>query len=142
MRSVNAHTVTLKSTRGFTLLEVLIAMVITVSASAIVLTHIRTLMDFNIRIRQHQHQVTTTLNSAALFSSMAFKQLQTNIKPEHVDLLEYNSAKIIARVKNFSPTNAHTPPVDQAYTAYQLYRILPESKYPLSLLQPGLAPPK
>ncbi|WP_031433496.1 prepilin-type N-terminal cleavage/methylation domain-containing protein [Methylomarinum vadi] len=130
-----------KST-GFTLLEVLIALVIMAAASGIVLTHLRTLLDFNYKIRQHQQEVTQLLNETAKFTAMAYGELRTDIKPDHVDLIPFSSSEPLSRVINFSPTGKTSlPPVDQAYTPYQLYQVLPQSRYSVFLLQPGLKQP-
>ena len=128
----------ISSASGFTLLEVLIALIITVSAAAIVLTHIRTLMDYNRRVLQHQHQVTSLLNSTASFATLDFSHLKTDIQADYVDLINYSRNKVMARILNFSPSKAALPPIDQAYTPYQVYKISPTTRYSLILLQPGL----
>ena len=127
--------------KGFTLLEVLVALVISAAATSLVLSHLRTLIDLDRRIRQHQHLVSGLLNDTAKFSALDFASLRTDIHKDYLDLLIIYPKRTIARVHNFSQNAQKVPPVDQAYTPYQTFTIDPQGRYSLQLLLPGLKSP-
>jgi len=121
---------------GFTLLEVLIALIIVATASAIILTHIRTMMDMNIRLRQQQDEVTQLLNRVAQFPLSDFNRMRTKTSRNTVQIYTNNGKKIVT-VKNYIDGQNNPPPINKIYTAYQHY-IFNTAHQQITLLLPGM----
>lgn len=128
MQSTTAH--------GFTLLEVLVALVIVTASSAIILTHISVLMDLNSRVRRQQQEATDLLNQTALLAVIDFQRAKLIIKPPMIEM-DAVDGKRIASIENFSDSAKNLPPVDKLYTPYQIYN-LKNQHVNISFLLPGL----
>lgn len=128
MQSTTAH--------GFTLLEVLVALVIVTASSAIILTHISVLMDLNSRVRRQQQEATDLLNQTALLAVIDFQRAKLIIKPPTIEM-DAADGKRIASIENFSDSAKNLPPVDKLYTPYQIYN-LKNQHVNISFLLPGL----
>lgn len=108
--------------KGFTLLEVLIALVIVAASSSIILAHLRTLMDMNSRLRTQQQEVTLLFNQAAEFPLFDYSRSRLRTKPPILELYA-NDGKKAADIENFSENIKNLPPIDKLYTPYQTYSI-------------------
>jgi len=116
---------------------VLIALVIVAASSAIILAHLRTLMDLNVRLRKQQTEVTQILNRVAAFPLFDFTQARLKTTSTSVEVYAVNGEKIVT-VKNHMDNNDSTPPpVNKIYTAYQKY-IFNSQHYQITLLLQGM----
>jgi len=125
---------------GFTILEVLVALVIAATASAIIFSHLRTLTDLNVRLRQHQQDVTLTLNEAAYLLAPDWGQrAQATLGDENVAITLRDELSPTLFVSNFSlKEDDELPAVSRAFTPYQVYRVQPGRRYAVQLLFPNL----
>jgi prepilin-type N-terminal cleavage/methylation domain-containing protein len=125
---------------GFTILEVLVALVIAATASAIIFSHLRTLVDLNIRVRQHQQDVTVTLNEAAYLLAPDWGQrARVSLGDDRVTIALRDKFAPSLYVSNFSlEADDELPPLTRAFTPYQIYRVQPGKRYHVSLLFPNL----
>lgn len=125
---------------GFTILEVLVALVIAATASAIIFSHLRTLVDLNIRVRQHQQDVTVTLNEAAYLLAPDWGQsARVSLGDDRVTIALRDEFAPSLYVSNFSlEADDELPPLTRAFTPYQIYRVQPGKRYDVSFLFPNL----
>jgi prepilin-type N-terminal cleavage/methylation domain-containing protein len=126
---------------GFTLLETLVAIVILSVAAAIVLDHVRGLIDYVRRSQVHYRDVQGMLNRAA---GMGLKDLGTmtgRLRDDHIELVPPGESSPIANVYNV-PFSGVLVPIDKAYSPYQLYVLPGTLGRDLPLVLPGLKPPK
>lgn len=126
----------MQASKGFTLLEVLIALVIVAASSAILLAHFRTLMDMSGRIRSQQQEVTQLLNQAAEFPLFDYTRSRLKIKPPILELYA-SDGKQIANIENHVDNNKSLPPIDKLYTPYQSYS-LKKTHRQISMLLKGM----
>jgi prepilin-type N-terminal cleavage/methylation domain-containing protein len=125
---------------GFTILEVMVALVIAATASAIIFSHLRALVDLNIRVRQHQQDVTITLNEAAYLLAPDWgQQARFSLTDREVAIALRDKFSPSLFVSNFSlEAKDDLPSVSRAFTPYQVYRVQPGKRYDVSLLFPNL----
>jgi len=124
---------------GFTILEVLVALIIATTASAVIFSHLRTLIDLNARLRQHQQDVTVTLNESAYLLAPDWGQRAGIALTENeVAITLHDSSAPSLYVSNFSLEDEELPAVSRAFTPYQIYRVQPGKRYAVELLFPNL----
>lgn len=128
------------SAGGFTLLEVLLAMVILVAAAAIILARVQLMMAYNDRITRHQQEARAVLNHFIHFTATDPALLNPALEGERLIVRSLNEIKPVAEVKNYTFNEQFLVPVDQAYTPFQLYSLVatPGERYTLSVLLDGL----
>ena len=126
---------------GFTLIEVLVTLVIVGAAAAIILAHLRTLIDLNMNAQAQRLEAEHTLNQVALLPMVGLPTARVRVKGDHLDLQVGSGAGRLAEVRNFVLPEEDPVPIDQAYTAFQRYRIAPDSRFPMTLIQRSLSPP-
>ena len=125
---------------GFTILEVLVALVIAATASAVIFTHLRTLIDLNARVNEHQREVTAALNEAAYVLGPDWgARARTRLREQDIAVLLRGEFSPTLFVSNFMLDDKEAlPPVDRAFTPYQLYRVQPGARYGVTFLFPNL----
>lgn len=127
--------------RGFTLLEVLVALIIATSASAIILTHLRVLIDLSDRIRRHQTETSQLLNEAARLASPDWSTSSAHrLRADDVAITLKDEIDPSIFVRNFDLHDEVGPPaIDRAYTPYQVYRVQRGKRRAIHLLYPNLS---
>ena len=128
-----------RAAAGFTLLEVLIAMVILAMAAAVILQHVRGLMDYARRAQIHYVDVDGMLNRAAEFGLRGPNTFEARMQADHIDLVDHGASKPFAQVFNL-PFGGALIPIDKALSPYQLYMLPGDLGRSLPLLMPGLKP--
>lgn len=126
---------------GFTLLEVLIAMVILAVASSVILQHVSGIMDYARRAQIHYVDVEAMLNRAAEFGLTKTNAYETRYRADHIDLVKHGESRPLAEVFNL-PFGGSLVPIDKALSPYQLYLLPGDLGRSLPLLMPGLQPAK
>ena len=126
---------------GFTLIEVLVTLVIVAAAAAVVLTHVRTLLDLRSRYLAEQNAAADTLNRVALLPTLETSELRFRLKGDHIAILSREGDETLLEVRNIGTAGQPETPIDQAYTPFQNYRAAPESRYAVSLIKQSLPPP-
>lgn len=125
---------------GMTLMEVLVALVILASAAAVILTHTRTLLDHSRRLRAQDEDAQATLNRVGLLRLAEPGRLRVEAEGDHLRLEE--GPLRLAEIRNFAVDGqTDLPPIDQAYTPYQIYS-LSQGRYAIRLILPSLPPPQ
>ena len=128
--------------RGFTLIEVLVTLVIVSTAAAIILAHLRTLLDLHRNARLQEAAASATLNQVALLRAVDVTRLVATQRAERIEIRQQGSQAALAVVQNLSLTDEEPVPVDRAYTPFQVFRFAPAARYPLPLIRRGLPPPE
>lgn len=132
---------------GFTLVEVLVALLIVASAGSAILGKTRALLDYNRRLNSRQEEASQLLNRAALLPLSATFNPQVQIEGNSSLVVRGRNQSVndppLAKVENFAadPEVSKPPTIDQAYTPFQLYRIN-EGSVSLAFLLPSLPSPK
>jgi prepilin-type N-terminal cleavage/methylation domain-containing protein len=128
------------SQAGMTLMEVLVALVILASAAAVILTHTRTLLDHSRRLRAQDEDAQATLNRVGLLRMAEAGRLRVEAEIDHLRLEE--GPLRLAEIRNFAVDGqTDLPPIDQAYTPYQIYS-LSQGRYAIRLVLPSLPSPQ
>ena len=134
-----------ESEGGFTLLEVLVALVIAAIAAAIILTHVRTLMLRAEKEQAHQLTVMQLLNDSAYFrpGEIPLDTAVTQDKEALIVRLPPGAGReaLTVRVSNFTMNGEVNPPIDLAYTPFQRFEIR-RDRYTLSVIGLSLKPPQ
>ncbi len=123
------------------MIEVLVTLVIVAAAAAVVLTHVRTLLDLRSRYLAEQTAATHTLNSVALLPTLELEDLRFRLRGDHISVLSRQGDEVLLEVRNIETAGQPETPIDQAYTPFQNYRAAPESRYSVSLIKHSLPPP-
>ncbi len=111
------------SERGFTLLELLVTIVIVVASSAVILAHLRTLMDYRERVQRHQMQIIALQNSAAKLPYLPYEKARLHQQKGRLQLSFPDRSLPQLEVRNFSAQGAPRVEVDLAYSPYQTFTI-------------------
>jgi len=130
-----------KRAHGFTLIELLVTLVIVAFAGAAILARARGLLDYETRLRAHQEDVSTVLNRVAGWPLEDPRLLRQEVEGAIVNLSTPTDLTPSATLANHEPDGINAPPIDQAYTPYQIYTFGREQEA-LSLLLPGLPRPR
>ena len=109
--------------------------------SAVVLTHVRTLLDLRSRYLAEQNAAADTLNRVALLPTLETSELRFRLKGDHIAILSREGDETLLEVRNIGTAGQPETPIDQAYTPFQSYRAAPESRYSVSLIKQSLPPP-
>jgi len=128
--------------RGFALIEVLVTLVIVSTAAAIILAHLRTMLDLHRNSRVQERAASATLNQVALLRTVDVARLVATVRGERIEIRRRGEPAPLAEVHNLSLSEKEPVPVDRAYTPFQVFRIAPAARYPLPLIQRGLPPPE
>ena len=124
---------------GFTLLEVLVALVIAATATSIILMHMRTLIDLSDRIRNHQTEISQLLNQAEGLALPDWGDTAgSKLEDSWIAITLREQLEPSVFVSNFEPGEREIAPIDRAYTPFQAYRVQPGKRYAMSLLYPNL----
>jgi prepilin-type N-terminal cleavage/methylation domain-containing protein len=130
-----------RSQQGFTLIEVLVAVVIVATAGSALLGHMRSLIDYEQRVRQRQELVSALLNQVAKLQTASLAGATLRVEGQSGFLVPADREQPQVRVDNFDPTpGKKVPPLELAYTPYQIYTFT-ENRKPLGLVLPGMRPP-
>jgi len=122
-------------------LEVLVTLVITAVASTIILVHLRTLIDFDTRLRRYQGEISGLINEAVRLQLPDWGLAATrSLTEDHVAITLEDRVAPSVFITNFRLNEEGVASVDQVYTPYQVYRVQPGARYSLSLLFPNLPP--
>ena len=129
---------------GFTLLEVLVALIIAAIAAAVILSQVRTLMLKAEKEQAHQIAATQLLNDALRISPGVISA-DVRVRQDKDALIIEPAGSAgretqVVRVSNFSLNNEKLPPIDLAYTPFQRFEIK-RDRYSLSAIAPALKPP-
>lgn len=125
---------------GFTLLEVLIALVITATSAMIILAHLRLLTDWKQRITTHQKEARAVMARLVTF----FATDPTDLRPLHqgkvLGIYYKGGTHPIVLVRNYVHDDRYPVPTDRAYTPFQLYTFSPNPNghYAVSLVLDGV----
>ncbi len=123
------------------MLEVLVTLMITAVASTIILVHLRTLIDFDTRVRRYQGEITGLINEAVRLQLPDWGLAATrSLREDHVAITLEDRVTPSVFITNFHLNEDSVASVDQVYTPYQVYRVQPGARYSLSLLFPNLPP--
>ncbi|MGK0171701.1 MAG: prepilin-type N-terminal cleavage/methylation domain-containing protein [Gammaproteobacteria bacterium] len=130
---------------GFTLLEVLVTLVIVATASTIIYTHLKTVLDLTRRHQESERETSAVLNRAAALPTLAIDGLRITVGEDHL-LIEDprrtpDEAPLAVEVRNLPPDGSDVP-VTLAFTPYQQFRVEVGGKYSLALIQRGLPAPR
>lgn len=115
-------------------------MLILSSAAAVLLHHVRVLIDYNFRSQRQQHRITDLMNQKA---SLAVDERYTlEDRREYVVLTPESSVYPMqsVQVENFS-FDGYEVPIFEAYSPYQLYTFGETTGKQLQVLLPSLIPP-
>ena len=133
------------NSRGFTLIETLIALVIAAVAAAVILSHTRTLMLRAERAHSHQFDVLQVLNDSLRLAHSGVPA--TSLQPrQEIDYLvlegnEFTQRNLPpVRVSNFSINGEPVPPIAFAYTHFQTFAVS-RDRYSVAMIYPSLSPP-
>ncbi len=128
----------MKGERGFTLLELLVALVIVVSASAVILAHLRTLMDVESRLRRSQSAVSQLLDQAALISYRNFSGVNKSLQKDRIHIPIPGEDNMNIQLFNHPARGDGSVPIDLAFTPFQEYR-LEHGRFGITFIYRGLA---
>ena len=116
-------------------------LVIIAVASTIILVHLRTLIDFDTRLRRYQGEISGLINEATRLQLPDWGLAATRrLREDHVAITLGDRVKPSVFITNFRLDEESVVSVDQVYTPYQIYRVQPGARYSLSLLFPNLPP--
>jgi len=132
-----------KKSTGFTLIEVLISLIIAIVSITIILTHVRTLFDMSLRIKEQELQTRELLNNVAIFRLIQVNNPDIEQTSEETLSIKTNNFKSNnIQVKNFTQLDTIDIPIIFSYTPYQEYTIISNSGKQFSMILKGLEPPK
>ena len=126
--------------RGFTLIETLVALVIAATAAAVILSQVRTLMLRAEKEQSHQLAVLQLLNDSLRVS---YGDRTPSIPPRierDVLVLDAQDPMPTVKVQNFSVRGEQLPPVSFAYTPFQLF-VTERDRYAIHAASAALASP-
>lgn len=132
-----------KKSSGFTLIEVLVSLVIAIASITIILTHVRTLFDMSLRLKEQEQQTRELLNNVAAFRLTQINNLQieqTNEQTLSIKISELGKSNVW--VKNFNQLDEIEVPIIFSYTPYQEYTIAIDSGKQFTMILKGLEPPQ
>ena len=133
------------NSRGFTLLETLVALVIAATAAAIILSHVRTLMLRAEKEHSHQTAVLQVINDSLRLSQTAVTAASLQLRPEK-DCLMLEGYELAQRdlpavqACNIAVKGEVLPPITFAYTPFQSFGVS-RDQYSLYFVSPALPAP-
>ena len=123
-------------------------MVISVASITIVLTHVRTLFDLNLRLAEKQKTSTRLLNKIAAFKLIQIQKSEiTEIDDFTLNLTLEDDYNPQLYVKNFTQLDEKDIPIVTSYTPYQEYTLFLDPSIiqhgeQISFILKGLTPPE
>lgn len=126
---------------GFTLVEVLVALLIVAGASAAILGYLRSLLQYQERFGAQQTVTSRLLNQVAMLHLGSLTGARLEYVGADARLVPPDSSSPALTLSNFSIEGKRVPPVEIAYTPWQVYT-LTEAQRTLPLLMTGLPPPR
>ncbi|HEY6898506.1 MAG TPA: prepilin-type N-terminal cleavage/methylation domain-containing protein [Rhodocyclaceae bacterium] len=125
-------------TRGFTLIEVLVALTVAGAAAAVILAQIHGLMRRADQERRHQDMVSGLLNDSARLAAIVIAEAHQQLGDEKISLQPSGQGLPTVEVSNISVAGEKVlPPIRIAYTPFQRYSVVREGRA-LSFLAPAL----
>lgn len=124
--------------RGFTLIEVLVALTVAGAAAAVILAQIHGLMRRADQERRHQDMVSGLLNDSARLAATVIAEARQELGDEKITLHPGGRDLPMVEVSNVSVAGEKVlPPIRIAYTPFQRYAVVREGRE-LSFLAPAL----
>lgn len=125
--------------RGFSLLEVIIALTVLTAVGSLVLERTQAIMDYHIRVQGHLKDINALMNSVVLFDIRKKEDDDIRLLSDHLEVFQGGSSKPLIRIDNFS-TTPYTVPISLGYSPYQTYTWTSDRGRTVTLLMPGLLP--
>ena len=126
---------------GFSLLEVVVALLILAAASAIVLGQVRQNLDYAQRAKAHQKNVTLLLNRTAMLAAYNRGALHARPVVDAVEVYLPNEVEPVATVRNYS-YQGYDVPVSMGYSPFQIYAVAGGGVRSVVMIARSLSSPK
>lgn len=127
--------------RGFTLLEVLIAFVVVTLSGAIMMQQLFVITKYAERAFAQQDKINESLNQANLFSTTDWNFVDSRLSEKELKLSKRDEESVAhsLTVRNY-PYEDVDVPMTVAFSPFQVFDFGGMGSLNLSLLQPGLLP--